>query len=83
MDEALLIAGQITARLANAVPVGDEPEMSDDGGKWWFKSVHGRTGCPEGLKRFPCQGFSKIGRCILDDPRNSLVKDFVRRRGGA
>lgn len=26
----------------------------------------------------PCQGFSMIGRRALDDPRNSLVKDFVR-----
>lgn len=26
----------------------------------------------------PCQGFSMIGKRLLDDPRNSLVKDFVR-----
>lgn len=26
----------------------------------------------------PCQGFSLIGKRVLDDPRNSLVKDFVR-----
>lgn len=26
----------------------------------------------------PCQGFSLIGHRVLDDPRNSLVKDFVR-----
>lgn len=26
----------------------------------------------------PCQGFSLIGRRALDDPRNALVKDFVR-----
>lgn len=26
----------------------------------------------------PCQGFSMIGKRILDDPRNSLVRDFVR-----
>lgn len=26
----------------------------------------------------PCQGFSMIGQRVLDDPRNSLVKDFVR-----
>lgn len=26
----------------------------------------------------PCQGFSMIGHRVLDDPRNSLVKDFVR-----
>ena len=26
----------------------------------------------------PCQGFSLIGRRVLDDPRNSLVLDFVR-----
>jgi DNA (cytosine-5)-methyltransferase 1 len=26
----------------------------------------------------PCQGFSMIGRRVLDDPRNSLVRDFVR-----
>lgn len=26
----------------------------------------------------PCQGFSLIGQRILDDPRNSLVMDFVR-----
>lgn len=26
----------------------------------------------------PCQGFSMIGKRILDDPRNSLVGDFVR-----
>ncbi len=26
----------------------------------------------------PCQGFSMIGHRALDDPRNSLVKDFVR-----
>lgn len=26
----------------------------------------------------PCQGFSLIGRRALEDPRNSLVKDFVR-----
>jgi len=27
----------------------------------------------------PCQGFSLIGQRALDDPRNALVKDFVRR----
>jgi len=26
----------------------------------------------------PCQGFSLIGKRALDDPRNSLVKEFVR-----
>ncbi len=26
----------------------------------------------------PCQGFSLIGHRVLDDPRNALVKDFVR-----
>ena len=26
----------------------------------------------------PCQGFSMIGKRVLDDPRNSLVSDFVR-----
>ena len=26
----------------------------------------------------PCQGFSLIGQRALDDPRNSLIKDFVR-----
>ena len=26
----------------------------------------------------PCQGFSLIGHRVLDDPRNSLVKDFLR-----
>lgn len=26
----------------------------------------------------PCQGFSLIGQRVLDDPRNSLVNDFVR-----
>ena len=26
----------------------------------------------------PCQGFSMIGKRALDDPRNSLVMDFVR-----
>lgn len=26
----------------------------------------------------PCQGFSLIGHRVLDDPRNSLVMDFVR-----
>lgn len=26
----------------------------------------------------PCQGFSMIGQRVLDDPRNSLVLDFVR-----
>ena len=26
----------------------------------------------------PCQGFSMIGQRALDDPRNSLVQDFVR-----
>jgi DNA (cytosine-5)-methyltransferase 1 len=26
----------------------------------------------------PCQGFSMIGQRLLDDPRNSLVMDFVR-----
>lgn len=26
----------------------------------------------------PCQGFSLIGRRVLDDPRNKLVRDFVR-----
>lgn len=26
----------------------------------------------------PCQGFSLIGQRALDDPRNSLVKDFLR-----
>lgn len=26
----------------------------------------------------PCQGFSLIGQRALDDPRNTLVKDFVR-----
>ncbi|MCP4494357.1 MAG: DNA cytosine methyltransferase [Gammaproteobacteria bacterium] len=26
----------------------------------------------------PCQGFSLIGQRVLDDPRNNLVKEFVR-----
>jgi DNA (cytosine-5)-methyltransferase 1 len=26
----------------------------------------------------PCQGFSMIGQRVLDDPRNSLVREFVR-----
>jgi len=26
----------------------------------------------------PCQGFSMIGKRVLDDPRNSLVNDYVR-----
>lgn len=26
----------------------------------------------------PCQGFSLIGKRMIDDPRNKLVKDFVR-----
>ena len=26
----------------------------------------------------PCQGFSMIGRRVLDDPRNALVREFVR-----
>jgi DNA (cytosine-5)-methyltransferase 1 len=26
----------------------------------------------------PCQGFSMIGKRSMDDPRNSLVMDFVR-----
>ena len=26
----------------------------------------------------PCQGFSMIGRRVLDDPRNRLVRDFLR-----
>ncbi len=26
----------------------------------------------------PCQGFSLMGKRVLDDPRNSLVRDFVR-----
>ncbi len=26
----------------------------------------------------PCQGFSLIGQRVLDDPRNALVKDFLR-----
>ena len=26
----------------------------------------------------PCQGFSLIGQRVLDDPRNKLVRDFVR-----
>lgn len=26
----------------------------------------------------PCQGFSMIGQRILDDPRNALVRDFLR-----
>jgi len=26
----------------------------------------------------PCQGFSMIGKRVLDDPRNSLVMDYVR-----
>ena len=26
----------------------------------------------------PCQGFSLIGHRMLDDPRNSLVREFVR-----
>ncbi|MGO4559593.1 DNA cytosine methyltransferase [Rhizobiales bacterium 3FA27D7] len=29
----------------------------------------------------PCQGFSMIGHRVLDDPRNSLVMDFVRLVG--
>jgi Alw26I/Eco31I/Esp3I family type II restriction m6 adenine DNA methyltransferase len=26
----------------------------------------------------PCQGFSTAGKCILDDPRNELVRYFIR-----
>ncbi len=29
----------------------------------------------------PCQGFSLIGQRALDDPRNSLVKDYIRLVG--
>ena len=29
----------------------------------------------------PCQGFSLIGHRVLDDPRNALVKEFVRLVG--
>ncbi len=29
----------------------------------------------------PCQGFSLIGQRALDDPRNSLVREFVRLVG--
>lgn len=29
----------------------------------------------------PCQGFSLIGHRVLDDPRNSLVREFVRLVG--
>ena len=30
----------------------------------------------------PCQGFSLIGHRVLDDPRNRLVREFVRHRRG-
>ena len=32
---------------------------------------------------FPCQGFSLAGRRVIEDPRNSLYKEFVRIVDGA
>ena len=38
----------------------------------WFKGVSVIVGGP------PCQGFSTAGKRALDDPRNELVKEFLR-----
>lgn len=47
-------------------------KVSNDQLKKWFKGVSVVVGGP------PCQGFSTAGKKVLDDPRNQLVKEFLR-----
>src|SRR6266853_211867 len=51
-------------------------ELSGDA----IKRAAGIYGCPVDLVvgGAPCQGFSLIGQRALDDPRNELVREFVR-----
>jgi DNA (cytosine-5)-methyltransferase 1 len=50
----------------------DITKVSNSQLKEWFKDVHIIVGGP------PCQGFSTAGKRALDDPRNKLVKEFLR-----
>lgn len=50
----------------------DITKISDSQLKKWFKGVYIIVGGP------PCQGFSTVGKRALDDPRNELVKEFLR-----
>lgn len=50
----------------------DITKINDSQLKKWFKDVSIIVGGP------PCQGFSTAGKRALDDPRNKLVKEFLR-----
>lgn len=50
----------------------DITKVSDSQLKEWFKGTSVIVGGP------PCQGFSTAGKRALDDPRNKLVKEFLR-----
>ncbi len=50
----------------------DITRVSDHTLKDWFEGVQVIVGGP------PCQGFSTAGKRALDDPRNKLVKEFLR-----
>lgn len=50
----------------------DITKVSDSQLRDWFKGIHILVGGP------PCQGFSTAGKRALDDPRNKLVKEFLR-----
>lgn len=50
----------------------DITEVSDSTLKEWFGGAEVVVGGP------PCQGFSTAGKRLLDDPRNKLVKEFLR-----
>lgn len=50
----------------------DITRVNDSQLKEWFKGVSVIVGGP------PCQGFSTAGKRALDDPRNKLVKEFLR-----
>ena len=50
----------------------DVTKVADSQLREWFKEVSVVIGGP------PCQGFSTAGKRALDDPRNRLVKEFLR-----
>ncbi|WP_444666025.1 DNA cytosine methyltransferase [Cereibacter changlensis] len=58
----------VLTKSVTAVTAGEIREVSGIGGRP-VDVVFGGA---------PCQGFSLIGQRALDDPRNSLVKDFLR-----
>jgi len=55
-----------------SVKLADITQVSNDKLLEWFGGVEVVVGGP------PCQGFSTAGKRALEDPRNRLVKEFLR-----